>query len=450
MYRRFIFIGVIAAAGMMTFNIKAPVYFQLILLSFFQTLFLCFRRKLILNLFYIVLIITIGQIAILNISIDKEFIPIEKELIENVEITVLKDSKFIQGRYFSTGRIHKVYSESFISESHYSSYIYSNREIFKGEQFNLSLNGKGFVIVKNEESSINIFNKFRLKVIKKIKNNVCSGMLLGLLIGNKNLMKQDVNDLFRTTGTSHILALSGFHLSLIAFVFFTIFNLLVGFRVKYILTVLLLFFYINLAGVSPSLIRAFIMFIIISIYKVNFWCISILEVVCFSFLISIIFYPEDFYTVSFRLSYTALVGIIVWGNQIKNVGFFKKIPSVISESLCASIGASLGTSLIVLKNFGVFYPVGILASLILTPLIALYMVLGMLSIFVKFIRPFIVIFEELIIKIATMLSKSPSISINDRNSYIITLIFMSLPVILYLQTIVRSKDVRRFNSEFKL
>lgn len=451
MYRRFIYIGVIITVYLMTFEIYLPIYLLLVLLSIFQTIYLSSCCSVSLHIIYILLVVIVGQVALFNSHLDDNFIPVEKELVKKIEITILKDSKLVKGRFYSIGKISKVYSDNFLSFSNYTTPVRSYRELFKGEHFCLKHDSSSIINISDQNSSSShVINIYRRKVIKKIIRNTCSGMLLALLIGNKNKMNESINELFKTTGTSHILALSGFHLSLIAILIFTLLRAFSGQKIKYFLTVILLFLYINITGITPSLFRAFIMFIIFSIYKVNYSNISPIEVISFSFIISIIIFPNDFYTISFKLSYSALLGIIVLGSKVRNISVFRITPAIISVSLSASIGATMGTSFIVLDSFGAVYPIGILASLILTPLISIYMVFGISSLFVKFLRTYIVLFEEIIVEIASVMSKSPSIYINSGNSSLITLIFISLPVILYLHSIVRSNNVRRFNTEFKL
>ena len=113
------------------------------------------------------------------------------------------------------------------------------------------------------------------------------------------------------------------------------------------------------------------------------------SILCFSFLIQSIIRTRDIYNLGFILSYGALLGIIVFSDYFKAITS-KIFPSLISNSLSASMGAQVFTipiSLICFKNFS---PVGILATLVLTPLITLFIYAGILGIILVLIFPYLI------------------------------------------------------------
>jgi len=94
---------------------------------------------------------------------------------------------------------------------------------------------------------------------------------------------------------------------------------------------------------------------------------------CMAFLLQIMLTPRAGLSLSFILSYLALAGILVIGESLN--GIFKgKIPVFLLLSLSASVGAFLATAGVTAWFFGILRPVGILASLVLTPLTTVFMI----------------------------------------------------------------------------
>jgi competence protein ComEC len=97
-----------------------------------------------------------------------------------------------------------------------------------------------------------------------------------------------------------------------------------------------------------------------------------LTILCLSFLIQIIFTPGSGNTLSFILSYLALLGIIVISRRLHFI-FGGTLPNFILQPLSMSCGAFLATAGIVSFSFGIIAPVGIIAGLFIVPLITLFM-----------------------------------------------------------------------------
>ena len=110
----------------------------------------------------------------------------------------------------------------------------------------------------------------------------------------------------------------------------------------------------------------------------------------------------------------------------------------------------IATSFIVFPTFEVLYPIGIIASLVITPLITLFMWLGIVTAFVKPLGWMTNYWENLIYYLMEHFSKYPYIIKTTENYIIITFITIIIPVILLILKIYRSVNARRFNLKFKL
>ncbi|MCR4742058.1 MAG: ComEC/Rec2 family competence protein [Treponema sp.] len=224
-------------------------------------------------------------------------------------------------------------------------------------------------------------------------------LLLSLLSGSREYLDKKVGDIFRNAGLSHILALSGMHLSI-----FTSLAVFIGKKLKskkatYILQLITLFLFVWFAGFSPSLLRAFIFSSLLFIsllagYKKP----DLLITLAFTFLLQVIISPEDIYSIAFKLSYGALTGILLFSDLIN--GFLEKlIPEKISSSISASTAAQLFTGPICIKAFGALYPIGIISSLFISPLISFFIILGLILIILTLLLPVLLPYSEFIMNI---------------------------------------------------
>lgn len=201
------------------------------------------------------------------------------------------------------------------------------------------------------------------------------GLLLALLSSNRDYIPPHLAQGFRNAGLSHILALSGMHLSIIAALALGI-GIGTGgkkFAVRFSLLVIILFVWF--AGNSPSLDRALIMAITAVIFKKMGVSVKIVPLLAFSCLIQLLISPADTLTLAFKLSYVALAGIILLGRWL-TYSIEPFIPSKLSSSITASIGAQVFTAPIVSSSIGILAPVGIIAACVTGPIVTLYLVSG--------------------------------------------------------------------------
>lgn len=213
------------------------------------------------------------------------------------------------------------------------------------------------------------------------------GLLLALLCGAKEYTEKEVGDNFRNAGLSHILALSGMHLSM-----FSGIAMLIGKKTKrkklsFIIRVFALIIFVWFAGFSPSLLRAFIFSILIITASIaNVSKPDLFINLCICFLIQICISPSDIYNIGFILSYGALAGILLFTEICKSY-YERFLPDYFSNSLSASTSAQIFTAPVSLSVFGTFSPIGIIATTIISPVITLFIYTGLVLIILSLIIP---------------------------------------------------------------
>lgn len=214
------------------------------------------------------------------------------------------------------------------------------------------------------------------------------GLLLALVCGAREYTDTDVSDAFRGAGLSHILALSGMHLSLFSSLTENTAGRALGKHAQPILTLTASALFVWFAGASPSLVRALICMCVTAAAGVACIQVSVLEKVSFSFLVHISLFPEDAGSAAFLLSYGALVGLYFGDRYVKPL-VSRLLPPSVAASVSASVGAQLLTTPVSLLLFGECRPGGIIASVIVSPLSSWFVTGGIIGIVAVLVLPFL-------------------------------------------------------------
>jgi competence protein ComEC len=247
------------------------------------------------------------------------------------------------------------------------------------------------------------------------------GLLLALLSGAKEYTEESLIESFRNTGLSHILALSGMHLSLFSGIAMFIGKKTKRKKLSFIIRIFALFFFVWFAGLSPSLCRAFLCSMLTLIAAAsNTENPDLLLILALSYLIQINIFPWDLYNTGLILSYAALAGILIFSAPIKKF-YSKKLPAYFSSSLSASTGAQVLTMPVSLKTFGFISPIGILATTFVSPLIIFFIYIGLAFIILCLICPYLSSYSAIIMNflytvikyLVLIFSKVPGIRIGE-------------------------------------
>jgi len=259
--------------------------------------------------------------------------------------------------------------------------------------------------IKRKKVSL-LIEKVRCKISDHIET-FCPveqrGLLKALIVGKKNEIPPFIREGFNKAGVSHILAISGLHIGIVATGAFFLFSWLLSFSTPVLLnawvkkgaallSLIPVITYGLISGMSPSSQRAVIMisvFLIAFLFEREHDPINTLSIAA---LFILIFDPPSLFSISFQLSFTAAFAII-YGIPIINNRQHSEKKSVKTEYqgkflkklfsfFMVSFFAIAGTTPLVMFYFNQFSPVGIVANLFIIPIIGFLVVpLGLASIF---------------------------------------------------------------------
>lgn len=228
----------------------------------------------------------------------------------------------------------------------------------------------------------------RLAMMKQIYAwGESGGFFLALASGMREFLDAGVNEIFRRAGLSHILALSGMHLAVLGGAVTAVCGKTGGkrFAVRVSLAAMVLFVFF--AGFSPSLLRSLLFALAAAAVRRAGFRIRMLPVLAFVFLLHILLKPEDFYSLSFQLSYLATAGIFSAG-----IFFREVLDGVLPEKAVSALSVSLGAQAAVfplsMSVFGMFAAAGIPAGLVLSFPSSFFLLSGIVCLFLSWLVPF--------------------------------------------------------------
>lgn len=145
------------------------------------------------------------------------------------------------------------------------------REYLKAKKiFGIILtNNRNIEVIEKKQSNIiyTVSNNIRKTIIEKVKRILpeeTSSLLIGILLGETSYISEEVVENFKTSSLSHVLAVSGAHTSYIVLCITYLLNKgRVSKREINIIIIFVLLLFMFITGLTPSVIRACIMGIIL-------------------------------------------------------------------------------------------------------------------------------------------------------------------------------------------
>lgn len=278
------------------------------------------------------------------------------------------------------------------------------------------------------------------------------GLLLSLLFSNKSFVSSETIQIFSKSGTSHLMAVSGFHISVLIF---STYQALKSFKLSQLAQVAIIvplcFVLFVLAGMSPSIFRGLLMFLFAlfaSLFKRESDGITL---VALSAMVMLVICPALITSYSFLLSHLATLGILLFakpiiaGLELLVTPYFMKIPKLIKwcfANIAISISAQLLTVPVITFGFGEFSLAGIIINLLAIPICYPILIIGFIGVFfyscgifglANFILTFATAFVWILEQVVTFGSKIPfSTLVIVSYTQLILLVVVMVSVMIFL------------------
>ena len=213
------------------------------------------------------------------------------------------------------------------------------------------------------------------------------GIISALTLGYREDLDKDVQRAFSASGAMHVLAVSGLHTGIVWGIVMWILTLGGLYKPLWedkfrrwllnISTIVLIWAYAFLTGLSPSVMRSALM--------LTFWALSSLleqqtsrwNPLLAAAVVILIVNPLALWSVSFQLSFAAVAGIMLFGSSMQQAVVSKgRVWQSVSRLLIVSLAAQLGTMPLTLHYFGQTSNYFALTNLIVVPMAGILLSLG--------------------------------------------------------------------------
>jgi competence protein ComEC len=244
-----------------------------------------------------------------------------------------------------------------------------------------------------------VFKRHAQSTIAGILPEPQAALLTGILLGVETGIPADLQDDFAATGTSHIVAISGFNIAIISGVFAGLARRLFGQRRAVWIAIAGVAAYAVFVGVSAAVVRAALMGILYlwgrHLGRASFAPVSL----AVAALAMTALNPYTLWDVGFQLSFAATLGLVLYAGPLER-GFERalarmasaeraqRIAGLLNEAVIVSLAAQITTLPIILYHFGRLSLVTLVTNFLILPAQPGVMVWGGLALLLSLaVRP---------------------------------------------------------------
>lgn len=258
---------------------------------------------------------------------------------------------------------------------------FNEKLYYQVENIDFKMEAEDIVITKSTYSMYQSFlDKIKNKLISvysTILSGKESGTLIAMLLGEKYLLEDEIKDLYQENGISHVLAISGLHVSLIGMMVFQILKRLrVPILIATLFSIAFIYSYGVLTDFSVSTNRAVMMMSVMMLSAIFGKTYDMLSSISLSALLILLQNPLQICSAGFLLSYAAVLGISVIYPELMRIFPFE---NSLMKSLFISISAQVATAPFVLLFFYQFPTYSLFVNLVVLPGVTVLMISSIIA-----------------------------------------------------------------------
>ena len=292
-------------------------------------------------------------------------------------------------------------------------YLFNYRKYLLSNKIYYIMSADKVKLVRKNNS---LFYKIKNYIYKRVEKLESKNYLLAFIIGDNNDIDEDIKNSYKDNGISHLFAISGLHITIFSSILFFILNKIIKHKeIVFLLISLFLIFYMFLTGLSPSIIRATIFFIILNINIFNLKTINLyLILLCIVLIIN----PYNIYNNGFLFSYIVSFYLILFNSiMIHNRNYFIKL--LITSFISFIVGIP-----IMINSYSQINLLSIIFNLFYVPFITFIVFpLSLITIIIPIFDPILKICISILEESSLFLSKINIFTIILRHINILIFIF---------------------------
>ena len=242
-------------------------------------------------------------------------------------------------------------------------------------------------------------NRVRLHIQSSLQELISTenlGIANALLLGDGSLITSEQKNIFSSANLSHILAISGMHVSYVILGISFLLKKISNRKRKYFL-IILLFIYASITGGAPSILRAAIMSVLAIIASLIYRKPDTLNNISISAFLILLFNPYYLFNLGFQLSFLGTLGIVLFNTRInfmmnkyvkyiikhldnKKSKFFEIIKNKVIFKITSLISVSISANILIfpvlIYNFNKISFIFLFSNLLVTPILGLLVFSG--------------------------------------------------------------------------
>ncbi len=229
------------------------------------------------------------------------------------------------------------------------------------------------------------------RIIKRLLPDPQASLLAGILLGIESGISPEVRDAFNAAGTTHIIAISGSNLAILAGLLLNMSRRVIKERWAVAVTIVGILAYTIFVGGDPAVVRAAIMVtlgLVATQLGRQTWGLTSLS---FAALLMTAIHPLTLWDMSFQLSFMATLGLILYTEPLQIwlekglsrlflANRARQIVALLSDAFIVTIAAQITTTPLMAYHFGRLSLFSLPANLLIIPLQTPLMVLGGISV----------------------------------------------------------------------
>jgi competence protein ComEC len=281
--------------------------------------------------------------------------------------------------------------ENFITTSgkefNYERYL-ANQDIYfviKNAEIEVISHNNGSILKSWLYNLRNLFIKNIGQVITSPESDLADGLVLGARGGFDNDMKNE----FISTGTIHIIALSGYNVTIVAEGVMKLFGLLLSQTVSIIFGIVIIILFVIMSGASSTAIRAGIMAVIALFARMTGRTYDAGRALVIAGFVMIAYDPRVLTDISFQLSFLATSGVLFITPKVIHWVRFLPMRFKLRELVATTLGATIAVFPILLYATGILSIVSLPANILILPLIPITMLFIFMTGLLVFLSPII-------------------------------------------------------------
>ena len=273
------------------------------------------------------------------------------------------------------------------------------------------------------------------------------GLIIGMMIGETKDISEDVLENFKTTGITHLIAVSGSNVVYVVVLVQFLFKKFFGKRATYFISIFFLILFMLISGASASVCRATLMIILSICADIFFLKSDTFSNILTSAFVLILLNPLVIYDVGFILSFGGTLGIVLLSKDFTRL--FKRLGKL-NETLSVTCSAQLILAPIMMYYFNTFSILSIVTNIIVVPISGSITILGFVVFIIskisfpiaKLIANSLYVLATFTIWVADMFSKIPFSLIRTITPNVFEIFLFYFVVFYFANLKVRGKKYR--------